>query len=118
MLGVRIQAALTGVGNWPLGAALSFLMLAAFVLCYALTPARLRLAQARPDPVRGVSATQRSPVTFAVTLAALVFLFVPLVIVVLFSFHTTGALSFPFTGLLAAVVPGGRSAPYEFREAL
>jgi len=45
-----------------------------------------------------VSATHRSPVTFAVTLLALVFLFLPLVVVVLFSFHATGALSFPFTG--------------------
>ena len=42
--------------------------------------------------------TQRSPVTLAVTVAALVFLYVPLVVVVLFSFHATGALSFPFTG--------------------
>jgi spermidine/putrescine transport system permease protein len=41
---------------------------------------------------------QRSPVTLAVTVAALVFLYVPLVVVVLFSFHATGALSFPFTG--------------------
>lgn len=42
MLGVRIQAALTGTGNWPLGAALSFLMLAAFLGCYALTVLLLR----------------------------------------------------------------------------
>jgi spermidine/putrescine transport system permease protein len=41
---------------------------------------------------------QRSPFTAAVTIASLVFLFVPLVVVVLFSFHKTGALSFPFTG--------------------
>ena len=40
----------------------------------------------------------RSPVAAAVTIAALLFLFVPLAIVVLFSFHRTGALSFPFTG--------------------
>lgn len=45
-----------------------------------------------------MSTVQRSPVTFVVTLLALVFLFVPLVVVVLFSFHETGALSFPFTG--------------------
>lgn len=42
LLGVRIQAALTGSGNWPLGAALSFLMLAAFLSCYALTVILLR----------------------------------------------------------------------------
>jgi ABC-type spermidine/putrescine transport system permease subunit I len=43
LLGVRIQAALTGVGDWPLGAALTFLMLAAFLVCYALTALGLRL---------------------------------------------------------------------------
>src|SRR5262245_46594714 len=43
MLGVRIQSALTGVGDWPLGAALTFLMLAAFLLCYGLTAVGLRL---------------------------------------------------------------------------
>jgi ABC-type spermidine/putrescine transport system permease subunit II len=40
----------------------------------------------------------RSPAAAAITVLALLFLFVPLVIVVLFSFHRTGALSFPFTG--------------------
>lgn len=45
-----------------------------------------------------MSDTQRSPFTAAITVAALVFLFLPLVVVVLFSFHKTGALSFPFTG--------------------
>ena len=45
LLGVRIQAALTGLGNWPLGAALSFLMLAAFLLCYGLTLLALRVAR-------------------------------------------------------------------------
>jgi spermidine/putrescine transport system permease protein len=53
LLGVRIQAALTGVGNWPLGAALSFLMLAAFLLCYVLTALALRLL--RLDRIRFVS---------------------------------------------------------------
>ena len=40
----------------------------------------------------------RSPFTGAITLASLLFLFVPLAVVVLFSFHKTGALSFPFEG--------------------
>ena len=53
LLGVRIQAALTGVGNWPLGAALSFLMLGAFLLCYVLTALALRLL--RLDRIRFVS---------------------------------------------------------------
>ena len=50
LLGVRIQAALTGVGNWPLGAALSFLMLGAFLLCYLLVAFALRLM--RLDRIR------------------------------------------------------------------
>jgi spermidine/putrescine transport system permease protein len=53
MLGVRIQTALTGAGNWPLGAALSFLMLATFVACYALT--LLLLRSLRLDRIRFVS---------------------------------------------------------------
>jgi spermidine/putrescine transport system permease protein len=50
MLGVRIQANFTSVGNWPLGAATSFLMLAAFVVCYGLTALGLRLL--RLDRIR------------------------------------------------------------------
>jgi spermidine/putrescine transport system permease protein len=53
LLGVRIQAALTGVGNWPLGAALSFLMLGAFLLCYLLSAIALRIV--RLDRIRFVS---------------------------------------------------------------
>jgi spermidine/putrescine transport system permease protein len=43
MLGVQIQANFKAVGDWPLGAALSALMLLAFVLCYGLTMLALRL---------------------------------------------------------------------------
>jgi spermidine/putrescine transport system permease protein len=53
LLGVRIQSALTGTGDWPLGAALSFLMLAAFVVCYAITALGLRLL--RLDRIRFAS---------------------------------------------------------------
>ena len=42
--------------------------------------------------------TQRSRLTGIVVIAALVFLYAPLAIVVLFSFHSTGSLSFPFDG--------------------
>jgi len=45
-----------------------------------------------------MDSTQRSPVTAAITACALFFLFAPLAIVVLFSFHETPSLSFPFTG--------------------
>jgi ABC-type spermidine/putrescine transport system permease subunit II len=42
--------------------------------------------------------TERSPLTFAITIVALVFLFLPLAMVVLFSFHTLGTVTFPFEG--------------------
>jgi ABC-type spermidine/putrescine transport system permease subunit II len=40
----------------------------------------------------------RSPLSAALTVAALIFLVAPLAVVVLFSFHETASLSFPFTG--------------------
>ena len=42
--------------------------------------------------------TVRSRGALAITIAALLFLYVPLAVVVLFSFHNTGSLSLPFTG--------------------
>jgi spermidine/putrescine transport system permease protein len=101
MLGVRVREMLVTTGNWPLGAALAFLMLAAFAVCYAITALGLRLlglhrvrfADAGPG-----EAERRSIPALAVTIAALVFLYLPLVMVVLFSFHKTGGLSFPFKG--------------------
>lgn len=53
LLGIRVQAALTGVGDWPLGAALAFLMLAAFLVCFGLTALGLRLLKL--DRIRFVS---------------------------------------------------------------
>lgn len=41
---------------------------------------------------------RRSPITGAFTIAGLVFLWVPLLIVFLFSLHSTGSLTFPFEG--------------------
>lgn len=64
-----------------------------------------------------MSVTQRSPITFAVTMLALAFLYVPLAVVVLFSFHATGALSFPFTGFSLRWYEETLSSP-EFRAAL
>jgi spermidine/putrescine transport system permease protein len=43
MLGVQIQANFKAVGDWPQGAALSVLMLLAFVLCYGITMLALRM---------------------------------------------------------------------------
>jgi spermidine/putrescine transport system permease protein len=45
-----------------------------------------------------MTATRRSPLTGAFTLAGLVFLWAPLFIVFLFSLHSTGSLTFPFEG--------------------
>ena len=50
LLGVQVQANFKAVGNWPLGAATSFLMLGAFAFCYAL--ATLALRSARLDRIR------------------------------------------------------------------
>jgi ABC-type spermidine/putrescine transport system permease subunit II len=44
------------------------------------------------------NSSQASPFTALITGAALIFLFAPLFIVILFSFHATPSLSFPFTG--------------------
>ena len=101
MLGRRVQEALTGTGDWPLGAALAFLMLAAFVVCYGLTALGLRLLglnRVKFVEVAPGGTTHRGGFTGTITALALVFLYVPLIVVVLFSFHSTGGLSFPFEG--------------------
>ena len=45
-----------------------------------------------------MNAQRRSPLTGLVTIAGLVFLWAPLLVVMLFSFHSAGSLSFPFEG--------------------
>jgi spermidine/putrescine transport system permease protein len=50
MLGVQVQTSIKTLGNFPLGAAISFLMLAAFVFCYAMTMLGLRIL--RLDRIR------------------------------------------------------------------
>jgi spermidine/putrescine transport system permease protein len=45
-----------------------------------------------------MGSVQRSPLSGTITIAALVFLIAPLAVVVLFSFHETASLAFPFTG--------------------
>jgi spermidine/putrescine transport system permease protein len=45
-----------------------------------------------------VTGTRRSPATGAFTIAGLIFLWAPLLLVALFSFHSTGSLTFPFEG--------------------
>ena len=53
----------------------------------------------------------------AVTFAALVFLFAPLIVVVLFSFHSSGSLSFPFEGFSLRWYRATFESP-QFRSAL
>ena len=92
---VRVQA----VGDFPLGAATSLLMLAAFVALYLLHGVGASACAPRSNPVvELMEARQRSPFTAAITILALLFLFLPLFVVVLFSFHKTAGLSFPFQG--------------------
>jgi ABC-type spermidine/putrescine transport system permease subunit II len=100
LLGVQIQAQIKAIGDWGTGAALSMLMLAAFLVCYGLMALGLRIARLNRIHFGEVApgAKQRSPLSGAVVALALIFLFAPLVVVVLFSFHKTGALSFPFKG--------------------
>ncbi len=50
LLGVEVQAQFKAVGDFPLGAATSLLMLAAFVVCYALMALALRVT--RLDRIR------------------------------------------------------------------
>jgi spermidine/putrescine transport system permease protein len=50
LLGVQISTNFKSMGDWPLGAALSMLMLAAFLLCYAIAMLGLRVA--RLDRIR------------------------------------------------------------------
>lgn len=53
LLGVQVQGHFKSTGNWPLGAATAFLMLAGFVLCYAVMILGLRLS--RLDRIRWTS---------------------------------------------------------------
>jgi ABC-type spermidine/putrescine transport system permease subunit II len=61
--------------------------------------------------------TLRSPTSAVIAIAALVFLYVPLAIVVLFSFNSTGGLSFPIEGLSLRWYRETFGSP-EFRSAL
>lgn len=55
---IKVVPEPAGTGDWPLGAALSILMLLAFVVCYGLTVLGLRLF--RLDRIRFVSRPTRA----------------------------------------------------------
>jgi spermidine/putrescine transport system permease protein len=100
MLGEEIQRSFQVVGNYPRGAAYAVVLVAALaialVVVHALLHAaglgNLRSGDAAPGAPR--SATLAG----AWTAAVVVFLWVPLVVVVLFSFHATAGLSLPYEG--------------------
>ena len=46
-----------------------------------------------------MTSSRRTPITTAITWSAVAFLWIPVALVVLFSFHRTGGLTFPFRGL-------------------
>lgn len=99
-LGQRIQEEFKQLGDYPAGAALSLLMLVAFALLYAVLALGLR--GARLDKLHWTDAAPGAPrpsrPAGIATGVVLAFLYVPLLVVVLFSFHSTPSLSLPFEG--------------------
>ena len=117
-LGVQIQQNFITVGNWPLAAATSFLMLLAFVAVLRDRVVRAATAPARRHQAGQLMESRRSaPFASAITVAALLFLFVPLGVVVLFSFNAGGSLTFPFAGFSMRWYREVLDSP-EFRDAV
>ncbi len=103
MIGAVIADQFGGASNYPLGAALSVCMVLGFAVCLGLLfvaeRGLMRLAH-----VAGRGTGRRLPAVSvpwseAVTLAALVFLFSPLLTVFVFSFNTTRNPGLPLEGL-------------------
>lgn len=100
MLGQEIQRTFQEVGNYSRGAAYVVLLLVVLLvalglislLLRALGLSNLELGDAAPGQPR------RSRWAGAWTVVVLVFLWLPLLLVVLFSFHKTSGLSLPFEG--------------------
>ena len=112
MLGVHIQAAFVATGDWALGAALSFLMLIAFVAVYLLTASACAScgstgSGSRADHGRPPAQPDHDHDHDL----ALLFLYVPLVRrgPVLVPLDRQPVV--PVRGLLAALVPATCSAP-------
>ena len=100
LIGQEILRTFQQAGNYPRGAAYTILLLAVLAASFGIIAAGLRLAglnnlrmgDAAPGPPRP------APLAGAWTAITLVFLWVPLVLVILFSFHRTAGLSLPFEG--------------------
>ena len=95
MIGVQVQVAFQGTGDYAGGAAISFALLAGFLDLLRRRRARPAARKARPAAVRVV---RPGRFTGLVTVAGMLFLWLPLLVVVLFSLHKTASLSFPFDG--------------------
>ena len=107
MLGVQVQVAFIGTGDFAYGAAHR-------VRDAGGLPRLLRAAgpgpapdEARPGEVRGVTGTRRSPLTGAFTVAGLVFLWAPLLLVVAVQLPLDRLAHVPLRGLLHALVRRG-----------
>ncbi len=103
MIGSVIADQFGGASNYPLGAALSVCMVAGFAVCLGLLFV-LERALVRLMRVLGRGAGRRMPSlalpwSETVTLAALVFLFSPLLTVLVFSFNTARNPGLPLEGL-------------------
>lgn len=100
LIGQEILRTFQQAGNYPRGAAYTILLLAVLAASFGIIAAGLRLAglnnlrmgDAAPGPPRP------APLAGAWTAITLVFLWVPLMLVILFSFHRTAGLSLPFEG--------------------
>ena len=109
MIGVPISDQFLSVGNEPLGSALSFLMLAVFVIVYlVLTSWRgSRGCERRCWRLRRRLRRRGIGLLHVYVGLLLLFLFLPLAVLILFSFAASGQLRFPITGLSPPLVPGG-----------
>jgi ABC-type spermidine/putrescine transport system permease subunit II len=108
MIGAIIADQFGGASNYPLGAALAVSMVIGFVLvlgaAFGLERLAARLWRNRPRRGRALAASRAGlhvpalPLSETITMLALVFLFAPLLTVVVFSFNAASNPGLPFTG--------------------
>jgi ABC-type spermidine/putrescine transport system permease subunit II len=109
MIGREISVAFGLLNDYPLGAALAFVLLIAFAVAAWILPALIARIP-RPPAVRSVLSAPlrasdhvRLPLSrywaHAYVAAVVLFLFVPLAIIILLSFNTSSVPAFPMRGL-------------------